>query len=112
MDAVGGRRSPDLIFPNFGRRRPAQGRPGAAPAGHWLPELVGFSFLSFNSATATYRSWGDTDAVSFVVSAYFTMVGLFFCIKKFQAAPANSRRRNAIGASVFIIFWDSVSFFE
>ncbi|CAD6247941.1 unnamed protein product [Miscanthus lutarioriparius] len=54
MDVVGDRRdedAPDLLSPNSGSRRP-----GAAPARHWMPEVIGFSVLTFNSAMAAYRS--------------------------------------------------------
>ncbi|XP_066325011.1 uncharacterized protein [Miscanthus floridulus] len=101
MDVVGDRRDedgPDLLSTNSGSRRP-----GAAPARHWLPEVVGFSVLTFNSAMAAYRSWGDAEAIFFVASTYFTIVSLFFAVQLFQAAPPNSRRKNGLMVSIWIL---------
>lgn len=95
---------PDLPSTDSGSPRPAQGCPGSGPAGYWLsyPVVVGFCILTFNSFMAAYRCWGDTGAISFVVSTYLTLVGLFFTINKFQAAPLNSKKRQGLKACVWM----------
>ena len=58
----------------------------------WLTAL-GFTFLTFNSGMAIYRSEGDPGSVAFVVVSYLDLVLLFLCLRLFEKAPRDSPRR-------------------
>ncbi|WOK93887.1 hypothetical protein Cni_G02588 [Canna indica] len=56
----------------------------------WLSAL-GFAFLTYNSATAVYRSINEPSAVAFVVIAYLDLVLLFWCLRRFETSSESNR---------------------
>ncbi|CAN6250861.1 unnamed protein product [Urochloa humidicola] len=80
------------------RMRMNQGADGSEFS--WLTAL-GFTFLTFNSATAIYRSNGDIGAIAFVVASYLALVLLFVCLRLFEREPRNSWRREWLKAFVW-----------
>ena len=68
----------------------------------WLT-LLGFSFLTFNSGMAIYRSDGDVYAVAFVVFSYLDLVLLFYCLRQFEKADPNSPAREKLKMAVWIL---------
>ncbi|TKW02428.1 hypothetical protein SEVIR_8G243600v4 [Setaria viridis] len=51
----------------------------------WLT-VLGFGFLTFNSAVAIYRSNGDKGSIAFVVASYLDLAALFVCLRLFERA--------------------------
>ncbi|KAJ1691151.1 hypothetical protein LUZ63_015306 [Rhynchospora breviuscula] len=56
--------------------------------GNWLTG-VGFAMLTCNSALAIYRSKEDAWSVAFVVSTYFALLLLFWCLRLYERAAPN-----------------------
>ncbi|KAJ1278528.1 hypothetical protein BS78_04G086700 [Paspalum vaginatum] len=73
--------------------------------GHWpsLLTVVGFVFLTFNSAMGVYRSNGDIGAISFVVFSYLDLVVLFYFLRRFERTPPESPRREHIKMAVWLL---------
>ncbi|CAL5059453.1 unnamed protein product [Urochloa decumbens] len=65
------------------------------------PTLLGFIFLSFNSAMAIVRSRGDAMAVAFVSYSYADLAALFACLRLFERAGAGSAERTTLKAAVW-----------
>lgn len=81
--------------------RPAQEvHQGYCPS---LLTVVGFSFLTFNSGMAVYRSEGDLAAISFVGFSYLDLVLLFFCLRWYERTPAESPRREHLKMAVWLL---------
>ncbi|KAJ1685467.1 hypothetical protein LUZ63_016857 [Rhynchospora breviuscula] len=60
---------------------------------NWLSG-IGFTMLTFNSGMKIHRSNGDALSVAFVVSAYFAVLLLFWCLTLYmRAAPINEAQR-------------------
>ncbi|KAL6839394.1 hypothetical protein ACP4OV_030664 [Aristida adscensionis] len=68
----------------------------------WLT-LLGFAFLTFNSAMAIYRSNGDAAAVAFVGFSYVDLVLLFWCLRMFERAAPGSGARANLKVAVWIL---------
>ncbi|XP_062229092.1 uncharacterized protein LOC133926931 isoform X2 [Phragmites australis] len=91
-------------------RAPASaGRDTAAVAGRgdaggfsWLT-LLGFAFLTFNSAMAIYRSNGDAAAVAFVAFSYTDLVLLFCCLRWFEKEVPGSATRDKLKVAVWLL---------
>ncbi|KAJ1685469.1 hypothetical protein LUZ63_016859 [Rhynchospora breviuscula] len=60
--------------------------------GNWLT-CFGFTMLTCNSSLEIYRSKGDAWSVAFVVSAYFAVLLLFWCLMLYMGAAPNEARR-------------------
>ncbi|TVU33051.1 hypothetical protein EJB05_24832, partial [Eragrostis curvula] len=69
----------------------------------WLLTVVGFLFLTFNSAMAVYRSNGDVGAISFVVFSYIDLVMLFFFLRLYERTEPESPRREHIKMVVWLL---------
>ncbi|CAL5023135.1 unnamed protein product [Urochloa decumbens] len=66
------------------------------------PTLLGFSFLSFNSAMAIVRSRGDATAVAFISFSYADLVVLFLCLRSYERAlPEGSAERTTLKVAVW-----------
>ncbi|TVU33067.1 hypothetical protein EJB05_24852, partial [Eragrostis curvula] len=65
--------------------------------------LVGFAFLTFNSAMAVYRSNGDLAAISFVGFSYLDLVLLFYCLHLYERTPPESPRREHLKMAVWLL---------
>ncbi|CAN6246664.1 unnamed protein product [Urochloa humidicola] len=68
----------------------------------WLPALLGFFFLTVNSATAIIRFRGDAAAVAFVCFSYTDLVALFLSLRMHQRARAGSAKRTWLKIAVWI----------
>ena len=68
----------------------------------WLT-VLGFAFLTFNSAMAIYRSDGEVYAVAFVAFSYVDLVLLFYCLRQFEKAEANSPAREKLKVAVWVL---------
>ncbi|XP_025812269.1 uncharacterized protein LOC112889725 [Panicum hallii] len=66
----------------------------------WLTAL-GFTFLTFNSGMAIYRSQRDPGSVAFVVVSYLDLVLLFACLRIFERTPRESPRRGWLKVCVW-----------
>ncbi|KAJ1255910.1 hypothetical protein BS78_K138400 [Paspalum vaginatum] len=84
--------------------RPGSGGGGVGPRclSSWLT-AAGFSFLTFNSGMAIYRSQGDGGAVSFVVFSYADLLTLFVCLRAFEAAEPGSVSRDRLKVVVWLL---------
>ncbi|KAJ1685461.1 hypothetical protein LUZ63_016851 [Rhynchospora breviuscula] len=60
--------------------------------GNWLTGL-GFGMLTCNSVLAIYRSKEDAWSVAFVVSAYFALLFLFWCLRLYERTAPNVAQR-------------------
>ncbi|KAJ3701391.1 hypothetical protein LUZ61_005096 [Rhynchospora tenuis] len=60
--------------------------------GNWLT-TVGFTVLTCNSVLAVYRSKEDAWSVAFVVSAYFALLFLFWCLRLYERTAPNAAQR-------------------
>lgn len=85
-----------------GRSEPLPPAQVGAGGFSWLPSL-GFSFLTFNSGIAVYRSYHDKAAIAFVVSSYVTVVALFACLRWFERAPPGSTTRGKLKVAVWAL---------
>ncbi|WVZ82553.1 hypothetical protein U9M48_029807 [Paspalum notatum var. saurae] len=57
---------------------------------------AGFGFLTFNSALAIYKAWGDAVSIVFVSGSYLALLLLFRCLRDYeQARPGSPARRAA-----------------
>ncbi|WVZ77327.1 hypothetical protein U9M48_025206 [Paspalum notatum var. saurae] len=80
---------------------PAQeGHGGHGPS---LLTLCGFSFLTFNSGMAVYRSEGDIGTISFVVFSYLDLLLLFLCLRLYERTPAESPQREHLKMAVWLL---------
>ncbi|TVU07955.1 hypothetical protein EJB05_41334, partial [Eragrostis curvula] len=68
----------------------------------WLT-LLGFAFLTFNSAMAIYRSNGDLAAIAFVAFSYIDLVLLFICLRWYEKAAPGSPTRGNLKVAVWIL---------
>ncbi|KAF8652330.1 hypothetical protein HU200_014323 [Digitaria exilis] len=84
-----------------GERSDPQPPAQAGGGGFSWPTALGFSFLTFNSGMAVYRSYNDKATVAFVVSSYVILVALFFCIKLFERAPPGSTTKGKLKVAVW-----------
>jgi Family of unknown function (DUF6490) len=62
---------------------------------------IGLSFLTYNSAMAIYKSKDDSYAVSFVLTAYLSLLLLFWCLRSIERAGPNAPQRNRLKAYVW-----------
>uniref|UniRef100_A0A0D9VDS5 Uncharacterized protein n=1 Tax=Leersia perrieri TaxID=77586 RepID=A0A0D9VDS5_9ORYZ len=65
--------------------------------------IIGFMFLTFNSAMAVYRSERDLPTISFVVFSYVDLLLLFYCLRLFEKTPPESPRRHHIKTAVWLL---------
>lgn len=75
----------------------------AAGSYSWVMTLLGFVFLTFNSAMAIIRSEGEATAIAFVGFSYVDLVALFVCLRMYERAPAGSAKREWLKVSVWIL---------
>ncbi|OEL28253.1 hypothetical protein BAE44_0010727 [Dichanthelium oligosanthes] len=68
----------------------------------WLT-LLGFLFLSFNSAMAIVRSKQDRMAMAFIGFSYADLVALFICLRMYERAPVGSSRRDWLKIAVWTL---------
>ncbi|KAJ4794850.1 hypothetical protein LUZ62_046096 [Rhynchospora pubera] len=67
----------------------------------WLTG-IGFTMLTSNSSLEIYRSKGDHAwSVAFVVSAYFSMLLLFWCLMLYIGAAPNEARRRKLKIAIW-----------
>ncbi|CAN6246666.1 unnamed protein product [Urochloa humidicola] len=83
---------------------PASGTGGQGDDGgfSWLTAL-GFTFLTFNSGMAIYRSRADLGSVAFVIISYADLVALFACLRWYERSDRNSPAREKIKAAVWLL---------
>ncbi|CAN6243590.1 unnamed protein product [Urochloa humidicola] len=67
-----------------------------------LPVLIGFFFLTLNSATAIVRSRGDKMAVAFICFSYADLVAIFLSLRMYERAPASSAKRTWLKIDVWV----------
>lgn len=91
----------DLLEPNVPLQ--AQEDRGADQGNAWLLTLIGFVFLTFNSAMAVYRSDRDFWAISFVVFSYLDLVLLFYCLRRYEKEHPDSPRREHLKVAVWLL---------
>jgi Family of unknown function (DUF6490) len=72
------------------------------PAGNWLAG-IGFALLTCNSALAIYRSNGDAWSVAFVVSAYFSLLLLFWFLRLYEQAGRNTAEGGKLKVAIWIL---------
>ncbi|KAG2657085.1 uncharacterized protein LOC120692068 [Panicum virgatum] len=86
-------------------RPPAAEDPGRGGLPPPLLTMLGFAFLTFNSAMAVYRSQGDPQSVALVTFSYVDLVLLFFCLRSYEREPAGygSRRKWRVKAAVWVL---------
>ncbi|MQL95227.1 hypothetical protein Taro_027902, partial [Colocasia esculenta] len=58
-----------------------------------LLHIAALAFLTYNSALAVCRARNDPWTLAFVVSAYSSMMLLFWCLRAFEAAPPEKKER-------------------
>jgi hypothetical protein len=78
---------------------------GAVAAGRsfsWITS-AGFLFLTFNSGMAVYRSNGDPETLAFLGLAYFDLVALFYCLRRYEDAEPGSRLRHGLKIAVWLL---------
>ncbi|XP_062224624.1 uncharacterized protein LOC133923217 [Phragmites australis] len=75
-------------------------REGAWPS---LLTIVGFAFLTFNSAMAVYSSNRDVGTISFVVFSYLDLVLLFYFLRQYERTLPESPRREHIKMVVWLL---------
>ncbi|KAL6606622.1 hypothetical protein ACP70R_042275 [Stipagrostis hirtigluma subsp. patula] len=63
---------------------------------------LGFLLLTGSSLIALHRSRGDAAATSFVVASYASLLLLFHCLRRFEAAPPESEARDRAKAGVWL----------
>lgn len=68
----------------------------------WLT-ILGFCFLTFNSAMAVHRSRGDVRTVAFVAFSYGDLVALFVCLRRYELAPVGSPARDRLKVAVWLL---------
>ncbi|CAL4889162.1 unnamed protein product [Urochloa decumbens] len=68
----------------------------------WLT-VLGFLFLTLNSAMSIFRSQGDMMAIAFIIFSYVDLVALFICLKMFERALAGSSKREWLKIAVWIL---------
>jgi hypothetical protein len=68
----------------------------------WLT-VLGFAFLTFNSATAIYRSDGDPAAIGFVAFTYVDLLLLFVCLRWYEREAPGSATRGKLKVGVWIL---------
>ncbi|CAL5051019.1 unnamed protein product [Urochloa decumbens] len=71
-------------------------------AASWTISVAGFVFLTVNSTVAIYRSQGDVAAVSFVMASYASLLMLFYCLRRFEAALPGSPARDRAKVGVWL----------
>ncbi|GJN19341.1 hypothetical protein PR202_gb06608 [Eleusine coracana subsp. coracana] len=82
----------ESLFKEAPIRAAVEGNGRAAPS---CLTLVGFAFLTFNSAMAVYQSNGGMGAAAFVAFSLLDLVLLFYCLRLYnQAAPRSLRREH------------------
>jgi hypothetical protein len=81
---------------------PANAAPAPAAGFSWLT-LLGFAFLTFNSAMAIYRSDGDLAAIGFVAFSYVDLVLLFVCLRWYEREAPGSATRGKLKVGVWIL---------
>lgn len=64
---------------------------------------IGLSFLTYNSAMAVYRSQDDFYAISFVLTAYLSLLLLFWCLRSIERAGPNAPQRGRLKAYVWFL---------
>ncbi|OEL28254.1 hypothetical protein BAE44_0010728 [Dichanthelium oligosanthes] len=73
--------------------------------GAWasLLTLIGFVFLTFNSAM-TVSSWHRVyGAVSYVAFSYLDLVLLFYCLRMYRKTPLGSLRRDNLRVAMWLL---------
>nr|CAB3449177.1 unnamed protein product [Digitaria exilis] len=68
-----------------------------------LPTVIGFVFLTFNSAMAAYKFSDDMGAISFVVFSYLDIVLLFYSQTEVADDPPNAFLRRNLRVSVWML---------
>jgi hypothetical protein len=81
---------------------PANAAPAPAAGFSWLT-LLGFAFLTFNSAMAIYRSDGDLAAIGFVAFSYVDLVLLFVCLRWYEREAPGCATRGKLKVGVWIL---------
>ncbi|CAA6672771.1 unnamed protein product [Spirodela intermedia] len=56
------------------------------PSFPWIPAAA-VLFLTFSCGQAIYRAWADTYTISFIVTAYSTLLALFWCLRRLDRLP-------------------------
>ncbi|KAJ4818680.1 hypothetical protein LUZ62_031246 [Rhynchospora pubera] len=68
--------------------------------GNWLSG-ISFVMLTCNSALAIYRSKEDAWSVAFVVSAYFALLLLYWCLRLYELTAPNAAQRWKLKVAVW-----------
>jgi len=66
----------------------------------WLTAM-GFTFLTFNSGMAIYRSKGDVGSVAFVAVSYLDLLSLFYCLRLYEKSQQDPSQRKIIKVIVW-----------
>jgi Na+/melibiose symporter-like transporter len=68
----------------------------------WLTVTgIGFTLLTCNSALAVYRSKGDGWSIAFVLSAYVSLLLLFWFLRLHERTAPNAPRRRELKAPIW-----------
>ena len=63
---------------------------------------LGFLLVTANSVMAIHRSRGDAVATVLVVALYASLVLLFGCLRRFEAAPPGSAAQDRASVGVWV----------
>ncbi|WOL14047.1 hypothetical protein Cni_G22827 [Canna indica] len=81
---------------------PPPQRPAAQPAirRNWLRDplhIIALLFFSANIVVSAYRSRRDPSNLAFILTAYFVVLSLFFCLRRFErgGSPEEKARTKA-----------------
>jgi Family of unknown function (DUF6490) len=70
----------------------------------FLP-TIGFLFLTYNFATATYRSRNNPSDLAFIISCYVELILLFCCLKKHEnlSTGTPTEQSNRLKGAVWVL---------
>ncbi|CAN6237561.1 unnamed protein product [Urochloa humidicola] len=88
--------------PEAGQEPRGMHRRSADHSSSWLT-LLGFVFLTFNSAMAVHRAQGDPQAAALVVFSYLDLVLLFFHLRMYDRQTADMPKRDRLKVAVWLL---------
>jgi len=84
--------------------------------GAWPPSpltIVGFAFLTFNSAMAVSSWRSGFGAVSFVAFSYLDLAMLFYCLRMYHKIPPGSPLRERLKVAMWLLTTTlTIAFFQ
>ena len=105
--AASEKHKPSMAEALLGQRQPLiQPSPeDSKQGGAWpsLSTIVGFAFLTFNSAMAVSSWRSGFGAVSFVAFSYLDLAMLFYCLRMYHKIPPGSPLRERLKVAMWLL---------